>query len=586
MDSSEQRLGKTQWKRLAGYALSFPQNFFKGIIYLVIAVLLELSAPFIIKYILDTKIQEIPMDQVGIYQMIGLFVVVGILGAILKFAGIVQLRIVAMRVIQKMRNDLFHQIHRLPIGYFDNLPAGKIVSKITNDTAAVENLYVLVLSQFLTSFIYLVGVYSALLVLSPGFGAICLLLVPIFYFFIRIFTVRATKYNHVIREKISDLNGMINESISGMAIISAFNGQKKILKEFEKTNEERFQQDKKLLILECALSHNVIGVMRTLSFVVMIYYFGRKVLGNSGATTVGMLYVYLDYLNTIFQQTNGVFDKISNMQRALVASDHVFQMLDMPGKDVLNSERPAIQGEVSFDEVCFAYKNEDYVLKDISFGAKQGQTIGLVGHTGSGKSSIINLLMKFYAPQKGSILVDGMDIQTLSEQDLRKNLGIVLQDPFLFTGTILSNITLDNPHISREKAIEALELVGGDAVIKNLENGVDEKVVERGSTLSAGQRQLISFARAMAHDPRILILDEATSSVDSETEQIIQRGMRVLMKGRTTFVIAHRLSTVRDADQILLLDKGRIVERGTHEELLGMGGKYASMVHAQNQAIA
>jgi ATP-binding cassette subfamily B protein len=294
-----------------------------------------------------------------------------------------------------------------------------------------------------------------------------------------------------------------------------------------------------------------------------------------------MLYAFVDYINRLFQPVQGIVNQLANLEQALVAGDRVFSLLDEEGIDISDKQIPRYKGNVTFEHVHFGYKESEYVLKDINFEAKHGETVALVGHTGSGKSSIMNLLFRFYDCQEGRIMIDGMDINEVPRQELRKHMGIVLQDPFLFTGTIASNVSLDDPNISREKVEKALKDVGADKIFKHLEKGFDEPVIEKGSTLSSGQRQLISFARALAFNPSILILDEATSSIDTETEMIIQEAMDVLKKGRTTFIIAHRLSTIRNADQILVLDRGKIVEKGTHDKLMMQKGKYYQMYQLQ-----
>ncbi|MDP4164906.1 MAG: ATP-binding cassette domain-containing protein, partial [Bacillota bacterium] len=280
----------------------------------------------------------------------------------------------------------------------------------------------------------------------------------------------------------------------------------------------------------------------------------------------------------------GIVNQLANLESALVAGERVFELMNEPGEDVSSEQIPRYNGNVSFNKVSFGYKEDDYVLKDIDFEAKHGETIALVGHTGSGKSSIMNLLFRFYDNQKGKVMIDGKEISSLPRQTVRKHMGIVLQDPYLFTGTIASNVSLNDSSISREKIEKALDDVGANKVFKNLENGYDEPVIEKGSTLSSGQRQLISFARALAFDPAILILDEATSSIDTETETIIQEAMDILKQGRTTFIIAHRLSTIRNADQILVLDRGKIVEKGNHEQLMELKGKYFQMYELQHMA--
>jgi ATP-binding cassette, subfamily B, multidrug efflux pump len=487
----------------------------------------------------------------------------------------------ANRIIQKMREDVFGQIQRLPIHYFDNLPAGKVVARVTNDTEAIRELYVTVLSTFFTSAIYLSGIYIALFILNAKLALICLLLMPILVVWMLVYRKFASKYNHVIRSKISDINAMVNESIQGMNIIQAFKREKRTEQEFDNLNQEHFTYQNKLLRLNSLTSHNLVNVLRNIVFVAFIWYFGAQALTPTSVISLGMLYAIVDYINRIFQPVQGIVNQLANLEQALVAGERVFQLLDEAGIDVSEKEIPRYKGNVKFDHVSFGYKEGEYVLKDIDFETKHGETVALVGHTGSGKSSIMNLLFRFYDSQKGKIVIDGMDITEMSRQTLRRHMGIVLQDPFLFTGTIASNVSLDDPSITREQVEKALKDVGADKVFKHLEKGFDEPVIEKGSTLSSGQRQLISFARALAFNPAILILDEATSSIDTETESLIQEAMDVLKKGRTTFIIAHRLSTIRHADQILVLDRGKIVEKGNHDELMEKKGKYYQMYQLQ-----
>ncbi|RIW30902.1 ABC transporter ATP-binding protein [Bacillus salacetis] len=487
----------------------------------------------------------------------------------------------ANRVIQKMRSDVFGQIQRLPIRYFDNLPAGKVVARITNDTEAIRELYVTVLSTFFTSAIYITGIYIALFILDVKLAAICLLLVPIIAIWTVLYRRYASKYNHVIRTKVSDINAMINESIQGMNIIQAFRREQKSQDEFEELNETHFRYQNKMLSLNSLTSHNLVGVLRNITFVAFIWYFGGSAVGTDAVVSLGVLYAFVDYINRLFQPVTGIVNQLANLEQALVAGERVFELLDEEGTSVEDERMQRYKGDVSFNNVFFGYKENECVLKDISFSAKQGETVALVGHTGSGKSSIMNLLFRFYDCKEGEILIDGKNIKDIPYQTIREHMGIVLQDPYLFTGTIASNVSLDDPRIPRGKVEAALNAVGARKVFHNLENGYDEPVIEKGSTLSSGQRQLISFARALAFDPAILILDEATSSIDTETEAMIQEAMEVLKKGRTTFIIAHRLSTIKNADQIIVLDKGKIAEQGSHDELMEQKGRYYQMYELQ-----
>ncbi len=520
---------------------------------------------------------EIPM----IIQLIVVYMLLFIVAALLFYGQFLLLQKAANRIIQKMRNDVFTHMHRLPIRYFDDLPAGKVVSRITNDTEVIRELYVAVLSNFFTGVIYMIGIYTAMFILDAKLALICLLLLPVLYAWMMIYRKYASKYNHAIRSKVSEINAMMNESIQGMPIIQAFRRERKMKNEFEEMNNVHFRFQNKLLTLDALSSHNLVGVLKNFVFVGFIWYFGHDFLSAHSALTVGVLYAYVDYINRLFNPVDNMVNQLSNLEQALVAGNRVFELLDEKGEEVIEEKVPRFAGNVTFDHVYFGYKEGDYVLKDIDFAAKQGETVALVGHTGSGKSSIMNILFRFYDCQQGEIRIDGKNIQSMSKQALREHMGIVLQDPYLFTGTIASNISLNDPRISREKVEAAIEAVGAERVLKNLEKGLDEPVAEKGSTLSSGQRQLISFARALAFDPAILILDEATSNIDTETEAMIQEAMDVLKKGRTTFVIAHRLSTIKKADQILVLDRGTIVERGNHEELMQRKGKYYQMYQLQ-----
>ncbi|MBO9128762.1 ABC transporter ATP-binding protein [Bacillus sp. 165] len=486
------------------------------------------------------------------------------------------------KIIQNMREDVFAHIQTLPIKYFDHLPAGKIVSRITNDTEAIRELYVTVLATFFSSIIYITGIFIALFLLDMKLAGICLVIVPILYLWMVLYRKYASKYNHIIRTRLSDINGMINESINGMTIIQAFRQERETKGEFEALNNDYYAHQNKLLSLNAATSHNLVGVLRNMAFISVIWYFGGASLTAESAISLGVLYAFVDYLTRLFSPITGMVNQLANLEQALVASERVFELLDENGTAISSNNVKRYKGNVEFKNVSFAYNEKDYVLKNISFKATQGETVALVGHTGSGKSSIMNVLFGFYEFQKGDITIDNQSVKDMPKQTLREHMGIVLQDPFLFTGTIASNVGLENPKISRETIEKAVNDVGANRFIANLPKGLDEPVIEKGSTLSNGERQLISFARALAFDPAILILDEATSSIDTETEALIQNALEVLKQGRTTFIIAHRLSTIKNADQILVLDRGEIIEQGTHEELMMKGGRYARMYQIQS----
>ncbi|WP_025702676.1 ABC transporter ATP-binding protein, partial [Paenibacillus forsythiae] len=496
----------------------------------------------------------------GIYKLVGLFGMFLLISIFAEFGKTYWLQSSANQVVRKLRTDVYAHIQRLPVYFFDNLPAGKVVSRVTNDTEAIKELFIAVLSNFATGIINIIGVYIALFLLDVRLGLVSLFIVPVIVVWVILYRKIATKYNTVIRSRLSEINATINESIQGMSIIRIFRRQKQQLDEFEALNEDYLKFQNKMLNLNSLTSHNLVGALRNLSFALVLWYFGFGSLGGGTIISLGVLYAFVDVLGRMFHPIIGMVNQLANLDTSMVSASRVFKLMDEPGESVTDGEMPRYKGHVVFKDVSFAYK-KDFVLRNISFEARSGETVALVGHTGSGKSSIINLLFRFYDPQQGFISIDGQKTTDIPKQWLRRHMGIVLQDPYLFTGTIASNVSLDDASITREQVEWALKEVGADRLLAHLPQGFDEPVVEKGSTLSAGQRQLISFARALAFDPAILILDEATSNIDTETESLIQKALEVLKKGRTTFVIAHRLSTIRSADRILVLHRGEIVER-------------------------
>lgn len=522
----------------------------------------------------------------GLVQLVLFYLGLLIIAIFFQYGQHYLLQRIANRIIQKMRVDVFEHIQTLPIRYFDNLPAGKVVARITNDTETIRDLYVTVLANFVTSAIYMIGIYIAMFLLNVKLALICLVAVPIIFLWSMTYRKFASVYNHRIRSIISEINAKLNEAIQGMTIIQAFRHEKATQEEFDELNNNHFRYQRKMLHLNSLLSHNLVNLLRNLAYVALIWYFGGASLSATGIVSIGVLYAFVDYLNRLFQPITGIVNQFSRLELARVSSERVFRLLDEPGTEVEEPVQKKLEGHVQFKDVTFAYNEGKNVLKNITFEAKKGQTVALVGHTGSGKSSIMNLLLRFYDIQQGDILIDGESIYDQSRQTLRKQMGIVLQDPYLFSGTIASNVSLGNEDIKRETIESSLKQVGAAELLKHLPEGFDEPVVEKGSTLSSGERQLISFARALAYDPAILILDEATANIDTETEAIIQRALDVVKEGRTTFVIAHRLSTIKKADMILVLEKGEIVERGSHEQLMQQEGLYAQMYELQKGAVA
>ncbi|WP_053372452.1 ABC transporter ATP-binding protein [Paenibacillus sp. FJAT-27812] len=567
-------------RRLFQYALVYKFRIIGALLILCCAVGAELGGPFIIKTIIDKHLDVEGSDLVPVLWLLALYMGLLLVASIGNFSQSYILQSTALQIIKNMRMDLMRHIQRIPLRYFDNTPIGQIVSRIANDTEAVRDLFMSFMATFVVSFVQLIGIFTALFILDVRLALYCLLLPPLFALIMVIHLKYSKRYITIMRARLSDMNAMINESIVVMPIIQAFRREKVTLDEFEVLNEDRYVNQIKQFRVFSLSSRNIVGTIGSLVTALVIWYFGRASLETS--IMFGVFYAFIDYLGRIFQPIIGIFDQLTNAQRAFVSAEKVFAILDMDGmevEEVADVKRP--EGVVKFDQVTFAYKEGENVLKQISFEARKGETVALVGHTGSGKSSIMNLLLGFYEPDKGVISIDGRDISTYSKQALRKHMGIVLQDPYLFAGDIKFNVSLYNKDISIDRVKRVLKDVGAAPFIEQLPGGYDELVVERGSTLSSGQRQLISFARALAFDPSILILDEATASIDSETEGLIQQALRVVSQGRTTLIIAHRLSTIRDADQILVLHRGEIVERGNHDALMALGGRYCKMYQLQ-----
>ncbi|MFD2370438.1 ABC transporter ATP-binding protein [Brevibacillus sp. GCM10020057] len=505
-----------------------------------------------------------------------------LLSAGFNYVQILWLQTIAQRIIQQMRMKLFVHLQRLPVSFFDKTPVGSLVSRVSNDTEAIRELYVSVLATFVQNGIYLLGILVALYILQPELALICFLTVPVLAVLVVVYHKYSSRYYALIRSCLSDMNATINEMIQNMAIVQAFRRETGVQREFAQVNEKYFKVKLKENNIEALLLRPAVDLVWKVALTLIVWYFGSS--SFHGAISFGALFAFVDYMGRFFEPINMIMNRLSQLQQATISAGRVFAILDTEPEEQTGTpekpiERP--QGEVVFENVSFAYTGDEYVLKNVSFTAKPGQTIALVGHTGSGKSSLMNLLLGFYPVTKGKILIDGKDMGSIDTQALRRHIGLVLQDPFLFTGSIGFNIRMYNEGITDEEVRRAAEAVRADEFIRQLPGGYDEPVVERGMTLSAGQRQLISFARALAANPAILILDEATASIDSETESAIQEALHVLSRGRTTFIIAHRLSTIQHADQILVLSRGEIVERGTHEELMEEDGLYQKMYRLQ-----
>lgn len=573
----------TEIKRLFRYVLPYKWWFILGISLMIIAVAAELLGPVVIMTILDDYISlgEGRVLLEPIIQLLIIYAVIKVVHAVVAYATQIVLQNTGARVVQGMRHEVFEHIQRLPIRYFDNLPAGKVVARITNDTETILQFFTVVLPTLLVSGLTMIAITIAVFYINVFSGVVMLLAVPLVIIWMILYRKYSNDFNHTKRERNSDMNAMINESINGMPIIQVFNREKQIYDEFGDINEEYTKSATNLVKLNSLTGHNLASTLMSLVFAMMVLVFSMMYLSPTQALSVGIMYLLVDYVTRFFNPLFDLINQLEVFEQARVAAVKVFEMIDEEEEPIETGELTDFDGRIVFNNVEFSYDGENTVLQNINMSVGQGETVALVGHTGSGKSSIINLLLRFYDPTAGEILFSNDNTRDINKKNLRSYMSIVLQDPFIYAGTLLHNIRLNNTDISEEQAKQALIDVGGKDLLNRMEEGIDTYIPERGATLSLGERQLISFARALAFDPKVLVLDEATSNVDSETEQIIQHAMKVVSDSRTTFIIAHRLSTIQHADQIVLLEKGIIKEQGNHQTLMALGKDYRKMYDMQ-----
>lgn len=590
LKSTERLTKKHVLRRLLTYVGPHRKLFLIAFIALMLATGADVLGPILLKFFIDDYLwpfinEGIPLPYQTISLLGALYIFLLVSAAALNYFQIFHFQKIAHKIVQQLRIDVFGKVQHLGLTFFDQTPGGSLVSRITNDTEAIKELYISVLSAFLQAAIFISGIFIAMFILDYRLAVFCLFLLPVIMIIMATYRYFSSRVFHVARTKLSQLNARLNESLQGMNIIQAFRQENRMRKEFGETNQEHYQAMLKNIKLNGLLLRSAMDFIYLLALMLVLSYFGI----NSFQYTIeiGVVYAFINYLERFFEPINMVMMRLNVFQQALVSAERVLGLLDedrLEPKKV-GDENPQIrEGRIEFKNVTFSYDGKNTVLKNISFTAKPGQTVALVGHTGSGKSSITNLLLRFYPLQQGQITIDGYPLETFSNEELRTKIGLALQDPFLFVGDIKHNIRLHNPNISDEEVVEAAQFVQADAFIQKLPKKYEEPVTERGATLSSGQRQLISFARTMALKPKILVLDEATANVDTETEEAIQLALDKMRQGRTTIAIAHRLSTIQDADLILVLHQGEIVEQGTHQELLARQGLYHKMYLLQQGA--
>ena len=566
-------------KRLLQKLSLFPGIFGLGFICLLLATILSDLSPFILQKMIDGPLTALSQGgELGaLYPMGVLYLIVLAVGQIVSYIGNRVLIHGGNKVTAQLRDQAFLVMQQLPISYFDDKPAGKIATRIVNDTETLR-------TQFYNSCMYLVihlmrffFIMGVLFTINPMMGLLLCLMFPIFYGIQALYKRMTDKPMKDFFDSRSEINTQVNELLHGASMIQLYGQEERVIDEFDQTTDKMTVAYDRLVLADSIASWSLTEFLKYIVIAGILTIAGLSYLGGDLEMTAGFLFINLNYVIQLFDLMANLIRRLPDIRRSLETGERVLTFLDEKVEADATEEIQIDRAAVEFDQVTFAYEEGKPVLKDISIQACPGQTLALVGHTGSGKSSIMNLLYRFYDPQEGEIRIDGQNIRHFSRESLRSHMGIVLQDPYLFSGTIASNVAMSQTDIDRDRVLDALKQVGALPMIQRLEKGIDHPVVEKGSAFSSGERQLISFARTLYMNPKILILDEATSHIDTETEEIIQKAMAVLQKGRTTFIIAHRLSTIQDADQILVLSEGRIVERGQHADLIAHGGIYAQM---------
>ncbi|ASS74842.1 lipid A ABC transporter permease/ATP-binding protein [Tumebacillus algifaecis] len=530
----------------------------------------------------QTEVEVFQETEVSALVSIGMIYLALILGSfVLNYLQTIILQWTGQRIIFNIRQQLFSHLQKLSLAFFDRNPVGRLVTRVMNDTEALNEMYSNMLVTLFKDVFILLGIIVIMFQTNVKLAMISMACVPFVIIISQIYRHYARRAFRDTRVKLAQINATLAENISGMRIIQIFRRENRMHKEFEQTNNDYFKASWQEL-RTFAIFRPSMELFAQLALAILIWYGGGKVLDN--ALQIGVLYMFINYTQQFFQPINDLSEKYNILQSAMASSERLFQLLDTDDS-IKNPAHPKpfvnIKGRVEFKNVWFAYSGENWVLRDVSFTIEPGETIAFVGATGAGKSSILNLLSRFYDIQKGEILIDGVNIKEVRKEELRRAISVVLQDVFLFTGTIRDNIRLQEPSITDQRIEESVRFVNADKLINKLPGKLDEPVLERGATFSAGERQLVAFARALAFDPTILVLDEATANIDTETESLIQDALQKLTKDRTTIVVAHRLSTIQNADKIIVMHKGTIREMGNHQALLAQGGMYYNLYQLQ-----
>lgn len=569
-----------QWrvfKRLMSYLKSYKWLTALALGLLLLTTIVKSLIPLVASYFIDHFLTQ--MNQTAMLILVGYYLMY-VLQTIIQYLGNLFFARVSYSIVRDIRRDAFANMEKLGMSYFDKTPAGSIVSRITNDTEAISEMFSGILSSFISAIFIFTVTLLTMLRLNAGLTGWIALFLPFIFILVNIYRKKSVQVIAKTRSLLSDINAKLAESIEGIRIVQAFRQEERLKNEFETINQEHYQYANRSMALDSLFLRPAMSLLKLLAYAILMAYFGFR--GMKLGISAGLMYAFIQYVNRLFDPLIEVTQNFSTLQTSMVSAGRVFDLIDEltyePSQG--NSSAKVQEGTIEFRDVSFSYDGKKKILDKISFKVKKGETIAFVGATGSGKSSIINVLMRFYEFQSGQVLLDGRDIRQYAQDELRQNIGLVLQDPFLYHGTIASNIRMYQK-LSDEEVQAAAEFVDADQFIQKLPEKYQTPVSERGSSFSTGQRQLLAFARTIATQPKILILDEATANIDSETEQIVQNSLAKMRQGRTTIAIAHRLSTIQDANCIYVLDKGKIIESGCHEDLLTKQGTYYKMYQLQ-----